>query len=125
MNKLSNSVEPSTTSFLQNTQENNSGVLNASKIKKELLFKYKTSGKASHTFMNGGKIYIPYNDLPIIYSSLSKNKENPPLTERINAYSNLFKFFIDVDDENINIDNLIYEVENIFDKLFILTKKEK
>jgi len=93
--------------------------------KDKLLSLYKTDGKATHTFMNGGKLNIPYDKLNEVYNILENNKENPPLTERINAYGDTFKFFIDVDDENVDIEELINITEITLQKLFILTDKQK
>ena len=87
-------------------------------IKNYLLNIYKTNEKATHTFMNGGKLYIPYDELEEVYKILDNNLQNPPLTERINAYSEYFKFFIDVDDEEIVLEEL-YEVTNkMFKNMF-------
>ena len=76
-------------------------------IKDKLLSLYKTDGKATHTFMNGGKLNIPYDKLQEVYELLEKNKDNPPLTERINAYGDTFKFYIDLDDETADIKEVI------------------
>ncbi len=94
-------------------------------IKKELMNKYKTDGTPTHTFIDGGKLNIPLDKLPEVYDELSKNKENPPLTERFSAYGNECKFYVDIDDENIDLNNLKETIDNTIDKLFILNNEQK
>ena len=91
---------------------------NTANIKKTLIKKYKACGSnISHTFLDGGKLFIPQEELKEVYESLSQNKVNPPLTERITAYNSNFKFFIDVDDEAVNLDKLI-EISNRYTNPF-------
>ncbi len=75
--------------------------------KKEFLKKYKTDDVASHTFLDGGKLYIPIEKLKGVYKKLSQNLTNPPLCERIGVYGDEFKFFIDVDDKTIDINKIV------------------
>ena len=85
-----------------------------------LLSKYKTDGKSTHTFLNGGKLNIPYDKLPEVYSLLEENKENPPLAERINAYGDAFKFYIDLDDEIADVKQLLLTTDKAFADLYNL-----
>jgi P4 family phage/plasmid primase-like protien len=90
-----------------------------------LLSKYKTDGEATHTFINGGKLNIPYENLTEVYQLLEKNKENPPLTERINAYGDTFKFYIDLDDETADVKEVITTADLAINKMFILNDDQK
>ena len=94
-------------------------------IKTGLLKKYKTEEKASHTFIDGGKLYIPYEKLKKVYKELSTNLINPPLTERLGVYNDTFKFFIDVDDETANVERILEITEKYANQLFILDDKQK
>ena len=94
-------------------------------IKLKLLKAYKTEGKATHTFLNNGKLDIPFDKLNEVYTGLSNNPINPPLCERINAYGYEFKFFIDVDDEKADINKIIELVNDYRDQFFILNEEQK
>ena len=93
--------------------------------KATLLSKYKTDGKATHTFINGGKLNIPYENLTEVYQLLEKNKENPPLTERINAYGDTFKFYIDLDDETADVKEVVTIADLAINRMFILNDDQK
>ena len=70
--------------------------------------------------MNGGKLNIPYDKLQEVYELLEKNKDNPPLTEIINAYGDTFKFYIDLDDETADIKEVIKFTKEALNKIYNL-----
>jgi len=74
--------------------------------------------KITHTFINGGRLVIPYDKLEEVYNDLSKNKENPPICERIGAYGNKFKFFVDLDDELADVKEVVTTVNDTIDTMF-------
>ncbi len=100
---------------------------NIQNTKKMLMVGYSTKDKnnITHTFMDGGNLHIPVDKLPIVYELLEKNKSNPPLTERVTAYGNYFKFFIDYDDDRISIETIVNKVFEQLDNIFILTEEQK
>ena len=70
-------------------------------IKDDLLSRYKcTKEQSTHLLMNGGCLHIPIEDVKKLYEDLEKNERNPPLVERIGAYSKGFKMFLDVDKQD-------------------------
>lgn len=97
------------------------------KTKKMLMAGYSVTGKnnITHTFMDGGKLSIPIEKLQSVYELLEKNKSNPSLTERVNAYGEYFKFFIDYDDDVCDIKSIVAAVFEDTEKLFILTEEQK
>jgi P4 family phage/plasmid primase-like protien len=103
----------------------NINIMTVEQIKSNLINQYNTTDKSTHTFINGGKLYVPKEQLQSLYSILSENKINPPLTERVNAYDDEFKFFIDIDDEKADLDKVIDITLMTIDKLFILTEEQK
>lgn len=107
----------------KNLKDNN--IMTVEQIKTELLNQFNTTGESTHTFINGGKLYVPKEQLQSLYSMLSDNKINPPLTERVTAYGGEFKFFIDIDDETTDLNKVIDTALINIDKLFILTEEQK
>lgn len=100
-------------------------IMTVEDIKMKLLNQFNSTDESTHTFINGGKLYVPKEQLQSLYNILAENKINPPLTERVNAYSNEFKFFIDIDDETTDLNKVIDTTLITIDKLFILTEEQK
>lgn len=82
--------------------------------------KYKVKGKKepTHSQMSGGKYYVPQSKLKTFYKDVEKEYGliYPDIVELVKDKNH--KFFLDVDDENVDIDKIIEDVDDILKMLY-------